>query len=345
MRSSAVIGSLVLHLALIAAAFALPAPRQRRASDPVTVDLFVRKPETPPEIEAPKAAPPEPVKIASRELRDRPPTSIEHPLDPNAPVEAHPTGTEPPPEPQPTVDTRPPGKVDLTLHTLPPGSESPVSVPSGTGTFGTPGATPGKKPWRMRGDVGNALTGKIADEPEDRFPLKAVGGGEYQYKGKAFTALIGRDGRVSFDDKSIRDFKGLSGGFDITDLVMKAKHEDPYRAEKAAFMNQTEAMRKKMTQADLRERRLASLTHLPETLDRIWHDTRMSTVERRKQLFETWKDASMSESEIGDAAKEAGGIIETYVRRYLPQGSEDAFTDDELERYNRGQRTRFQPYR
>jgi len=334
-----------LHLALIAAAFALPAPMKRRASDPVTVDLFVRKQETKPEVEPPKTPLSEPVKIASRELHDRPPASIDHPLDPNPPIEAHPTGIEPPPEAHPTVDTRPPGKVDLNLHTLPPGSESPVAVPSGTGTFGSPGGTPGKAPWKMRGDPGNPLTGKVADEPEDRFPLKAIGGGEYQYKGKAFTALIGRDGRVSFDDKSIRDFKGLSGGFDITDLVMKAKHEDPYRHEKQAFLNQTEAMRKKMAQADLRERRLGSLTHLPETLDRIWHDSRMSTAERRKQLFETWKDASMSEAEIGDAAKEAGGIIETYVRRYLPHGTEDAFTDDELERYNRGQRIRFQPYR
>ena len=95
-------------------------PQQRRANDPVTVDLFARKQETPPELEAPKAAPPEPVKLASRELSERPPASIERPLDPNAPVEAHPTGTEPPPEAHPTVETRPPGKIDLNLHTLQP---------------------------------------------------------------------------------------------------------------------------------------------------------------------------------------------------------------------------------
>ncbi len=197
----------------------------------------------------------------------------------------------------------------------------------------------------MRGDAGNPLTGKIAEESEDRFPLRPVGRGEYEYKGKAFSARIMRDGRVSFDDKNIRDFKGLSGGFDVTDLLMKAKHQDPYRAEKQAFMNYTDAMRKKMAVAALKERQAASLEHLPEHLDDIWRNRARTVEARRQEIYEMWLDAAMSESETGDAAKEACSIVETYVRRYLPADSADAFTEDELAKLNGGKRFKFAPYR
>jgi hypothetical protein len=335
LRISAITGSVVLHSALIAAAFSLPAPIGRRLSDPVTVDIIARKPDTRPE-----TRPTEPPKVAMRELtRER--REVEHPL---APTQTEPTPPAPATAPSPPIST-PPGKVDLTLHALPSGSENAASVPPGTGTFGTNLGSGGRKPWKMRGDAGNPLTGKVADEAEDRFPLRAVGGGEFEYKGKAFSARIGRDGRVSFDDKSIRDFKGLSGGFDVTDLIMRAKGDDPYRAEKAAFMQQTEAMRKKMAQAALKERVEASLARLPAHLDEIWRDGRHPAVERRRLLYETWKDAASAETDLGDSGKEACVIVETFVRRYLPSGSEDAFTDDELERYNRGQRQKFYPYR
>jgi hypothetical protein len=340
-RISAITGSIVLHVSLIAAAFTLPPPASRKQSDPVTVDLFQRKKETPPEPTPPPTPAPEPPKLAMREpARHSEPSP--HPLEP------------PPPEPkpqnpptQPPTSTQPPGppaKVDLTLHALPTGPDGAASVPSGTGTFGsTPG--PGeRKPWKMRGDAGNPITGKLADEKEDRFPLKPVGGGELEFKGKAFSARIGRDGRVSFDDKNIRDFKGLSGGFDITDMIMRAKGDDPYRAEKAAFMKQTEAVRKKMAQAALKERIEASLAQIPRHLDEIWRNKYHPAAERRRLIYETWKDAALAEADNGDAGRDACAIVETYVRRYLPQGSEDAFTDDELERYNRNQSKKFYPY-
>jgi hypothetical protein len=339
-RLSAITGSLVLHSALIAAAFTLPAPRERRKSDPVTVDLFTRKKEAPPKTAEP---PPEPQKLAVREPRERKPEPTERSLEPARPPKE--PSVEPPPK-EPSATPAPPGKVDLTLHALPTGPESAVSVPSGTGTFGTtPGTGSGTgKPWRMRGDAGNPLTGKVADEKEERFPLRAIGGGELEYKGKAFSARIARDGRVSFDDKSLRDFKGLSGGFDITDMIMRAKGNDPYRAEKAAFLKETEGMRKKMAQAALKERIQASLARLPAQLDEIWRDPSRPVAERKHLLYETWKDAALSEADVGDSAREASVIVENYVRRYLPRGSEHAFTEDELDKLNRSQRLKFQPY-
>ncbi len=341
MRISAITGSIVLHASLIAAAFTLPVPSARKTGAPVTVDLFTRKKETPPE---PAPPPPEPPKLASREPVQKKQAPEANPLAPQRPEPPPSPTPSPPVAPSPAPTPSPSQKVDLTLHALPTGPDSAPSVPSGTGTFGAP-MPGGKKPWRMRGDAGNPITGKLADQEEERFPLKPVGGGEYEYKGTAFSARIGRDGRVSFDDKSIRDFKGLSGGFDITDLIMRGKGDDPYRAEKAAFMKETEGMRKKMAQAALKERIEASLQRLPSHLDEIWRDARRSPTERRRLIFETWKDAATSESESAEAAREACAIVETYVRRYLPAGSEDAFTDDELERYNRGQGKKFYPYR
>jgi hypothetical protein len=327
----------VLHASLIGAALTLPPPSTRRQSGPVTVDLYARKKETPPE----PVRPPEPPKLASREL----PTKKREPEpSPLAPQRPEPTPT---PAPSPTPATPPSAapapKVDLTLHALPTGPDGAASVPSGTGTFGTAPGGNGKRPWKMRGDAGNPITGKLADQEEERFPLRPVGGGEYEYKGKAFSARIGRDGRVSFDDKSIRDFKGLSGGFDITDLIMRGKGDDPYRAEKAAFMKETESMRKKMAQAALKERIEASLQRLPAHLDEIWRDGRRPAADRRRLIYDTWKDAALSDTDVGGA--EACAIVETYVRRYLPLGTEYAFTDDELERFNRGQAKKFYPYR
>lgn len=339
MRISAITGSVVLHLALLAAAFALPPVATRPPPQPITVDLIA--PRLPTRAEPPEPKP-EPPKIAMRE-----PRPVDHVREPE-PEAKPPTPTPPTPEPPPpTTGTLKPGqKLDLTLHSLPPGSEDSVAVPSGTGTIiGPSDRNTNQKPWKMRGDAGNPLTGKIAEEAEDKFPLRPIGHGEYEYKGKAFSARIMRDGRVSFDDKNIRDFKGLSGGFDVTDLLMKAKHQDPYRALKQSFMDYTEAMRKKMAQAALKERQAASLEHLPEHLDEVWHNLGHPVAERRRDIYEMWLDAAMSVAETGDAAKEACNIVETYVRRYLPADGEYAYTDEELAKLNRGQRYKFAPYR
>jgi hypothetical protein len=84
---------------------------------------------------------------------------------------------------------------------------------------------------------------------------------------------------------------------------------------------------------------------LPSHLDEIWRNKYHTAADRRRLLYETWRDAAASDTDVGDAGHEACVIVENYVRRYLPAGSEDAFTDDELERFNRGQRQKFYPYR
>src|SRR5262249_17280873 len=159
-----------------------------------------------------------------------------HPVEPAQPTP--PSATVPP--------EGPPRKLDLMLHALPSASAAPGSsgggivLPSGPGGgLGPPGGG-ARRDWRPRGDVGDPITGKLRDAPKDEFPLDRVGRDEYVYKGGQFSAHISADGSVSFDDKTIRDFNGTSGSFDVNDMMMRKHGEDPYRHQKNRFLAATE---------------------------------------------------------------------------------------------------------
>ncbi len=80
-------------------------------------------------------------------------------------------------------------------------------------------------------------------------------------------------------------------------------------------------------------------------LDQIWRSDRPPE-ERRALLLSFWNDAADADDpELGWAGERARLIVEAYVRKQLPAGSAQAFTDGELERFNRGrQGRRFAPY-
>jgi hypothetical protein len=206
------------------------------------------------------------------------------------------------------------------LHALPPstGAQGEVVVPStpgaGSGTLGVPG---GRREWRPRGDAGDPITGKLKEEKEERFPLKKLGGGEYAYEGPSFSAHIAADGQVSFDNKTFRDFKGLSGGYDLTDMIMRGRGEDPYRHEKKMFLQATEEMRTKMAQTALKERLEQSLAGLSVHLETIWQLGR-SARERRQLIYAIWKEAATAgDAELVAAGEKARGIVEQFIRRRL----------------------------
>jgi hypothetical protein len=48
---------------------------------------------------------------------------------------------------------------------------------------------------------------------------------------------------------------------------------------------------------------------------------------------------------VGRPGAEARGIIEAFIRSHLPEGSADAYTDDEPTAFNPGSREHFTPYR
>jgi len=70
-------------------------------------------------------------------------------------------------------------------------------------------------------------------EKKDDYPLELPGAGRLSVQRTAVSRAhisMGRP-RSASTTKLIRDFKGLSGGFDVTDWIMKGKKQDPYRYE------------------------------------------------------------------------------------------------------------------
>jgi hypothetical protein len=328
-------GSVLVHGAVIAAAYRLPVPR-RSLQNAVEFEIHRKEappvaPITPPIVEEPKVEAPAPGR------RRAEPAAAAVKAVPLQPMETVPRSSTPDElSPQATVPQRK-GPVDLTLHGLPSTGEwatGPTTPPPPR-----PTGPPADKAWKPRGDAGDPILGKLKENKDD-YPLEYLGRDGYVYRGPQFSAHILMDGSVSFDDKLIRDFKGLSGGFDITDWAMKGKKQDPYRYEKEKFLKYTQKKRdelaRKAREADMEN----SLAELPNTCDEIWRQRSRPAPQRRKALYELWRDV-----EDTDAGGRARDVIVEYVRRHLPAGSADAFTDEELALYNANSKHKFEPYR
>ena len=338
-----VVCSIFAHGALLLIVLRLPAAGMSRAKS-IEVEIHEPKQTVVPSAPTPPPEPPKPKPLVPK------PPALKNAQRPEK-HEPEPPPTQPPPTqpqatpPPSTLSMRPSAPVDLTLHGL--GgivvSNGPVHGGEG-GPAGTLAVAP-KKPWKPRGDAGDPILGKLADEKEERFPLKLENDG-YHYDGPSFSAKIAMDGHVTFDDHSIRDFKGLSGGFDLTDLAMKGHKQDPYRYEKEKFMENTSKLRGELTARARKDRLESSLAALPSHLEQLWGDGSRSARDRRAVLFAMWREAAGSDDEVGTAGRKARATIEAFIRERLPEGSQDAFTDDELRRFNaRAGATKFEPYR
>lgn len=168
--------------------------------------------------------------------------------------------------------------------------------------------------------------------------------GSLEYRGHAFTARIAPDGAVSFSDRdAIQADEMLQGGparFDLTDMAMRGAGQDPYGAEREWFMEHTEEVRARLeTEARSRERD-AALRGVPGRLAAIWNQERPAFL-RRRAIFRMWDDCD----EEGDGLTVRRQVIE-FVRSTIPQNSTDAFTVEELRRFNgeRDSTMEFDPY-
>jgi len=339
-----VVCSIIAHVALLLIALRLPAAGLSRARS-IEIEINEPKqtvvPHTPPPPPEEKPKPvvqkPQPLKNAQRREEREPETKPE-------PPKTQPEQQQPPPPS--SLSMRPSAPIDLNVHSLGGIVLNNGAVHGGEGgPAGTFAAVTPRKPWKPRGDAGDPILGKLADEKEERFPLKLEGDG-YHYDGPSFSAKIAMDGKVTFDDHSIRDFKGLSGGFDLTDLAMKGHKQDPYRYEKEKFMENTQKLRGELTTKARRDRLESSLAALPAQLDQVWGEAGRSARERRGLLYAMWREAAGSDDEVGAAGRKARATIEAFIRDRLPEGSDDAYTDDELRRYNaRSGAPKFEPYR
>ena len=127
----------------------------------------------------------------------------------------------------------------------------------------------------------------------------------------------------------------VSGGFDLTDEIMRGLGHDPYALEKAHFLSATFEFRIKLA---IEEQKLAmerALDQLPARLDELWSDGRYSARERRRILYELW-----SELDSTPDGERAARLIDDFIRKRLPCGSPDTYSGAELEGFTktRGER-------
>jgi hypothetical protein len=329
-----------LHMGLLLYAYLTPERTPQARKRIIEMEVVRRTPPPPPpkkeeeppkkEEEPPKKEEPQPPPRGARPLpsllqpvpRDK---SSEDPASPAIVVPAQPQ--------QPEVKP-PPGGGPINLFDR-------DSLSKAAGVPGSGAAVP-KGPNRLLKDE------RLEEKKEPDFPLVPDKGGGYRFDGQHFTARIGPDGALSFEDKGPIGFaKGQSGfSFDLTDLMMKGGKQDPYRAEKRRFVEHTEKLRE-----DLRRKRNeatldSALASLPRDLAAIWESRRAPGV-RRREIYEYWVDCADDKDGNDTQGQRARRQVEEYVRRHLPAGSPDGYTEEELLRFaaSREGLPLFDPYR
>jgi hypothetical protein len=172
--------------------------------------------------------------------------------------------------------------------------------------------------------------------------LRARADGGYSFSGHVFDAVIRPDGEVEFEDRPPVSVEGFGQfGFDVTDALQRGAGNDPYRAEREWFMNETEEIRERLAARATQRVAREALAGLEDRLRRVWTSDR-SVRDRKRALFEMWDECA--EDETG---AEARTRILAFIRREVAQGSTDEYSTDELARLNRDRtsQARFDPYR
>ena len=189
--------------------------------------------------------------------------------------------------------------------------------------------------------------------------MQPAGGGRYRNEQATFASEIARDGAVHFVDKPNIQREGPGLRFDVTDLAMRRRGDDPYARTKLHFLDKTREERAAMgvrRRNELLARAgdgswpcAASVISAPWTrvlasIERLWESTG-DLAARKQGMFELWDDCA----ETGDAAVVAAGV----TVRQLVVGAirarligTDAYAAAELALLNAHRRStaRFAPY-
>ena len=216
-----------------------------------------------------------------------------------------------------------------------------------------PDAGAQKSPFRPIGPAG-AFLGPLpsapgmespgGSDPERRYPLKRRANGVLLYEAPQFSAVVAPDGTVTFHDRRLEYSAPKSAfSFDLSDdFVREFTRGTLYPYEKANFLAATFERRTGMAAKWYGKQMHAAQEDLPHRLDALWADTRYRRRERRRIIFLLWEDVNISAAD----ARPAATIIEGWIRKRLPRGSPDAYSDDELDALSRelGGGRAFRPY-
>ena len=186
---------------------------------------------------------------------------------------------------------------------------------------------------RVDGPPGASLGPLPVADPEKLYPLKPGPNGGLVYEAPQFSALVASDGTVTFHDRRINySARKAAFSFDLSDeFVRELGHGTSYPYAKANFLAATFKRRTAMA-AEVHSRQLrAARTELPRQLDALWADTRYRRRERRRIVFLIWKELDGTTAD----GRSAAATIEVWIRKHLPRGSSDAYTDQELAAYSR----------
>lgn len=333
----------IVHVGFLLWAYLRPLPPPPRKQPPIIMDVVVKTPPKPPEPEPPPPPPPPPtvpptqtppVKAPERPSRPLPkelaPVKRDNATaDPSSPAIVVPVQ---PTTPTPTGPTEPTGE-------LPKGPINlfPKSLVGVVGGPGVTGPVP-KGPDRLLKDE------RLEEKKGPEFELLPDKGGGLKFEGKNFIAHIKPDGSLQFDNRFPIGFnKGGTFSFDITDLAMRGKKQDPYAAEKRRFIEFSEQIRNDMRNKALKAQRENALAGLAQQLHDLWNNGSAASA-RRRELYELWAECSDDKNEtLGRKSRHA---IEDFIKTNLPAGSSDAFSDEELEiiAKRRGDLPPFDPY-
>lgn len=323
-----------------------PHPKLKVAppDEPETIDVIILdEPEMrtavlapPPETPAPRAKP----RATPSAPSTRPAPSAPEPTL-SAPS-AEPAPSTPSPEPVPTEAPRSsfamrapseaPG-VDVALPRLREGELPAPSAPGVTALRDTPRDAP----------------------PSDE--LARQRDGTYRSEKDSFTANVGKDGRVRFENRSsVRLGNGIDnsaapqgvdpsiqqdgsigaggggGTMDVTEMVMRGKGYDPHAQEKLAFLDRTREQRAGMAQEHRATQLSKSALLMRRTLDEMWASTR-DPAERKETLFELWDEcAETGDPEMVSGAAQARAEIMSFIRARMR--GPHAYTKAELAQLN-----------
>ncbi|MCA9655871.1 MAG: hypothetical protein H6712_12435 [Myxococcales bacterium] len=365
-RSAWVISGL-LHLLVLGWWASLPEPPPP-AEPPAPPWAAIELVELPPAV-----LPSEPSPAETREPETSEPESSEP--DELAPVEPSPAPTSPRPrtprrsEPSPAAPSEP---------TEPPSSSGPSS--GGVALLGLRGGSrpdpnrsslrPSLSPSTLgRGQVVREVGGarvELPDGPSDGKPRSLVDAGFHRTRGgkmvytdrqTGFRATLLPDGRLKFRiTVTPASMPGMS------EIVRAAQGQELYQQQKKRLLEETFELRLQMAVDFARDKMERRLKSLYRDLLEQWSDDSSSEASRREGLFHRWDECEEGfgfalsgfedahSSEIDELRRESGQqareTIEGFIRRHLPKGSPQAYSEDELRRLNGGRhsRARFAPY-
>jgi hypothetical protein len=336
-------GHLVFAVVASVAAREVVVPLGEETSVEVTIeeeprDEIVEPPE-------PVVAPEEPAPVAA--AAEPPPRRTERPRTVRDPIVRE--------EPEPVIDPPTMYEVEVDARALVRDSRSDSAIvfdaqPTEPRDVGPARGRHGRARRPSGEELGERLGRSLAQEVNardyvtERPPpeLRARADGGYSFSGHVFDAVIRPDGEVEFEDRPPVSVEGFGQfGFDVTDALQRGAGNDPYRAEREWFMNETEEIRDRLASRASQRVSREALTGLEDRLRRVWTSDR-SVRDRKRALFDMWDECA--EDETG---AEARNRIVAFIRREIAEGSTDEYGTDELARLNRDRtsRARFDPYR